>query len=443
MRWTKPLRYLQFSRQTQPKSLELNEALKSLCRSGRIIEAVDMLCGSKSQVDQQTYALLLQECIFRNEFNKGRRIHSHMITTGFAPDEYLQTKLVILYAKKADLRTAHIVFDGIPNRSVVSWNAMMSGYVQSGLEEVGLDLFYRMRLRGVNPDQFSFASVFRACASQATLEQGRRAHSVMIKCQIVNNVVVNSALMDMYFKCSSLGDARRVFDKALERNVVTWTALICGYGLHGRVEEVLELFHRMIDWGFRPNYVTFLAVLSACSHAGMVNEGWQYFYLMTRDYGIRPRAKHYATMVDLLGRAGKLYEAYEFVRNSPCEKYSVVWGALLGASRNFGDLELVKVAAQKFFELDPTNAGKHVVISNTYASFGLWENVKEAREGMRTFRVKKEPACSWIEVQKKVHMFLVGDKFHKESEQICEALQDLTCVLKDAGYVPDISRFDQ
>ncbi|KAK9132980.1 hypothetical protein Scep_012508 [Stephania cephalantha] len=442
MRLTNPLIYMQFSRQRQPNSLELNEKLKGLCRSGRIIEAVDILCGSKSQVDHQTFALLLQECIFKKEFNKGRRIHSQMITTGFAPDEYLQTKLVILYAKKGDLRTAHIVFDEIPNRSVVSWNAMISGYVQSGLEEVGLDLFYSMRLSGVKPDQFSFASVFRACASLATLEQGKRAHSVMIKCNVMNNVVVNSALMDMYFKCCSVGDARRAFDKALERNVVTWTALICGYGLHGLVDEVLELFCKMTKGGFRPNYVTFLAVLSACSHAGMVNEGWQYFYLMTRDYGIRPRAKHYATMVDLLGRAGKLYEAYEFVKNSPCEKYSVVWGALLGACRNYGDLELVKVAARKFFELEPMNAGKHVVISNTYASFGLWENVKEVREAMRTLRVKKEPACSWIEVQKEVHMFLVGDKFHKESEQMREAIKDLTCVLKDAGYVPDISSYD-
>ncbi|XP_043688780.1 pentatricopeptide repeat-containing protein At4g16470 isoform X1 [Telopea speciosissima] len=423
---------------TRESFTELDARLKGLCYSGRLTEAVSILCHTGSPLDPQTYALLLQESIFRKQFNEGKYIHAQMLKVGFLPDKFLQTKLLILYAKNGDMETAHILFGRIPDPTLVSWNAMISGYVQKGLEEIGLDLYYRLRQSGLKPDQFTFASVFRACATLATLEQGKRAHGVMIKTQTRENVVVNSSLMDMYFKCSSRQDGHRVFNKSSERNVITWTALISGYGIHGGVQEVLELYHRMLNEGFKPNYVTFLAVLSACSHGGLVNEGWRYFSSMTRDYGIRPRGKHYAAMVDLLGRAGRLKEAYTFVQNSPCHEYSVIWGALLGACRIHGDIELVKLAAKKFFELETQNAGKYVVLSNSYASFGLWKNVAEVREVMRAARVKKEPGYSWIEVKGKVHTFLVGDNSHQQTEQIYKTMKKLTSNLRDGGYVPDL-----
>ncbi|XP_010271319.1 PREDICTED: pentatricopeptide repeat-containing protein At4g16470 [Nelumbo nucifera] len=432
------MRYFHISRRTRGSFIQLDQTLRGLCFSGRLTEAVDILCRTESLLDTEIYALLLQECIFRKEFKKGRRIHAQMVIVGFAPDEYLQTKLAILYAKNGDLETAHIMFDKISNRSLVSWNAMISGYVQKGLDETGLNLYHKMRQSGLIPDQYTFASVFRACASLATLEQGKRVHAVMIKSQLTENVVVNSALTDMYFKCSSPHDGHRVFDKTSERNVVTWTALISGYGQHGRVNEVLDLFNRMLHEGFRPNYVTFLAVLTACSHGGLINEGWKYFTSMSRDYGIRPRGKHYAAMVDLLGRAGRLNEAYEFVLNSPCEDHSVIWGALLGACRIHGNLELVKLAAKKFFELEPENAGKYVVLSNAYAAYGLWKHVAEVRKVMKVSGVRKEPGYSWIEVQGEAHTFAVGDKSHRQSEQIYEVIKELTCALKDAGYLPDL-----
>ncbi|KAF9589299.1 hypothetical protein IFM89_022369 [Coptis chinensis] len=361
-----------------------------------------------------------------------------MFKVGFRPDQYLQTKLIILYAKDGDLDTAHILFDTIPERSLVSWNAMISGYVQKGLKEMGLDFYNKMRRSGFMPDQFTFSSVFRACATLAAIEKGKQAHAVMIKSDIKDNVVVNSALMDMYFKCSSPCDGYRVFDKSSERNAVTWTSLISGYGHNGRVDEVIEFFNRMIKEGFKPDYVTFLAVLSACGHGGFVSEGKRYFCSMIKDYGIKPRLKHYATMVDMLGRAGRLDEAFEFVENSPCEKHSVVWGALLGACQIHGRLDLANVAAKKFFELAPENAGKYVVLSNTYAAYGLWKNVDKVREVMRESGVKKEPSCSWIEIRREVHTFLVGDKSDTQSEQIYEMIKELTCILKDVGYVPDI-----
>lgn len=391
------------------------------------------------EVHHGTYAILLQECIFRKQYKKGRRIHAQMVVVGYTPNEYLKTKLLILYAKSGDLKAVHVLFDNLMEKSLISWNALISGYVQKGFEEMGLSLYYKMRQNGLIADQYTFASVFRACASLATLERGKQAHGVMIRCHLGENVVVNSALMDMYFKCSNLPDGHKVFDKSSNRNVVTWTSLISGYGQHGRVAEVLKSFNRMRDEGFRPNYVTFLAVLSACSHGGLVNEGWNYFSSMERDYGIRPRGQHYAAMVDLLGRAGRLKEAYEFVLNSPCREHSVIWGALLGACRIHGDMDLVKLAAKNYFELDPGNAGKYVVLSNAYATFGFWDNVVEVRGMMRDTGIIKDPAYSIIEVQREVHFFLQGDKSHKKSEEIYKMIIEMMHILKDAVYVPQIS----
>lgn len=418
--------------------LQLDKILKGLCITGRLAEAVGLLWRTGVKVLPETYSLLLQECIFSKAHKKGKRIHAQMIIAGLVPSEYLNTKLLILYAKSGDLRTAHILFDKLLDVSLIPWNAMIAGYVQKGLEETGLHLYYKMRLNGLTPDQYTFASVFRACAALATLEHGKRAHAVMIKSNIWGNVVVDSALIDMYFKCSSLFDGQRVFDKSSNRNVVTWTALISGYGQHGKVEEVLESFDRMKIEGFRPNYVTFLAVLCACSHGGLVDEGWEYFSLMTRDYGIQPRGQHYAAIVDLLGRAGRLHEAYELVLSSPCRNHSVIWGALLGACRTHGDIDLVELAAKRYFELEPENAGKYVVLSNAYASFGFWDSVAQVRGMMRNSGMVKEPGYSRIEVQEEVNFFLKGDKSHKQSDRIYEMIKEITCILKDAGYVPDL-----
>lgn len=431
------IKYFCLGPRTRQSLFSLDETLKGLCFAGRLLEAVHLLCRQGSCADPQTYALLLQETINRKETKLGRRIHAQMITTGFVPHEYLRTKLVIFYAKNGYMETAHQIFDRIPHRDLVSWNAMISGYVQNGLEQEGLNLYYSMRSAGLEPDQFTFASVFRACARLALLEHGKRAHGVMIKTLMKANVVVNSALVDMYFKCSSLSDGYMVFKSSSERNVATWTALISGYGQHGRVVEVLELFHQMIEDGFLPNHVTFLVVLSACSHGGLVDEGRKYFSSMRRDYGIRPRREHYAAVVNMLGRAGRLDEAYDFVRKSPCEEHSVIWGALLGASRIHGDVELGKLAAKRFFKMQPENAGKYVVLSNTFAANEMWENVAGVRGLIRSLGIKKEPAWSFIEIQGEVHTFLVGDKSHEQSEMIYEMINSLCCALAEAGYVSD------
>lgn len=420
-------------------SPNLDKVLRGLCISGRLAEAIGLLCRTGLPVLPRTYSLLLQESILRKEYRKGRRIHAQMIVVGHIPNEYLKTKLLILYAKSGYLETALILFRSLVERGLISWNAIIAGYVQKGLEEIGLDFFYAMRQSGLRPDQYTFASVFRACASLAALEPGKQVHGVMIKCQIRDNVVVNSALIDMYFKCSCICDGQRAFEKCLSRNTITWTSLISGFGQHGRVVEVIESFHRMTSEGFRPNYVTFLAVLSACSHGGLVDEGWKYFLSMTREYEILPQAKHYAAMVDLLGRAGKLKEAYEFIMNSPFKEHPSMWGALIGACKIHEDMGLLKVASKKFFELEPVNAIKHIVLANAYATSGLWDSVEEVRALMRKSGITKDPGYSRIEVQREVFFFFKGDISHQQSDEIYKLIKEMNSIIRDADHTPDIS----
>ncbi|KAJ4912402.1 Pentatricopeptide repeat-containing protein [Raphanus sativus] len=416
-----------------------NKTLRGLCITGRLKEAVGLLCrrssSSGSHLESDTYSLILQECIDRREYTKGKRLHAHMVVAGFAPNKFLKVKLLILYALSGDLRTGWILFRGLgKSKSLVSRNAMISGCVKKGLEQEGLLLYYEMRYCGVVPDQYTFSSVFRACSALASLEHGMRAHAVVVKTRHKSNIRVNGALVDMYFKCSSVSDGGRAFDQFLDRNVVTWTSLMSGYGYHGRVSEVLRCFEKMKEEGCRPNSVTFLVVLTACSHGGLVEEGREHFESMKRDYGIRPEGQHYAAMVDILGRAGRLREAYEFVLKSPCKKHAPVWGSLLGACRNHGNVELLELAATRYFELDPTNGGNYVVVANGYASCGMLDAASKFRRRMENAGVKKDPGFSQIELQGQVHKFMRNDTSHRLSRKIHEKVQEMASLFMDVDY---------
>uniref|UniRef100_A0A0E0LDP2 Potassium transporter n=1 Tax=Oryza punctata TaxID=4537 RepID=A0A0E0LDP2_ORYPU len=389
------------------------------------------------------HASTLEECVNRRDARMGKRIHARMVSMGFDCGVYIVTKLLIFYVKIGEVGVARKMFDGMPQRSVVAWNAMISGCARGGMQARAVEMFGLMRAEGMRPDQFTFASVLCACARLAALEHGRRVHGVMVKSRVGGgggggNVVVDSALVDMYLKCSSPEEARRAFAAAPARNVTMWTAVISGHGQHGRVAEALALFDQMtrVD-GLRPNDVTFLAVLSACAHAGLVDEGLRHFSSMSSDYGLTPRGEHYAAAVDMLARVGRLGDAYKLVKNlTDCQEHSVVWGALLGAGRKHGDVKLVELAARRFFRLQPGNAGKYVVLANTYAAREMWGSVAGAHEAMRSLGVKKDPAWSAVEVQGKRHAFLAGDSYHDECSAIYEACNALAAAVTEQSVPP-------
>eukprot|EP01018_Ginkgo_biloba_P008647 Gb_28765 [translate_table: standard] len=345
--------------------------------------------------------------------------------------------MVAGYAQNGHVDEALKLFQRIPEQNVISWNAMIAGYEQNGYFDEALKLFQHMRLTGVKPDLDTFSSVLPACAHLATLQHGKEIHEDIIRSGFQSDAFVGSALVDMYAKCGSIEEARKMFDKMARRDVVSWTAIIVGYAMHGCGKEALQLFEQMQCTRTKPNRVTFIGVLSACCHAGLVDDGWQYFSCMSQDYHITPEAEHYCCMVDLLGRAGCLYEAQKFIRKMPIKPDARVWSSLLGACRIHNNIELGVNVAERLIELDPKNSTHYVLLSNIYAAAGRWDDMEKVRKMMKERGVKKIPGCSWIEVNNKMYPFLVGDRSHPQTQEIYAKLERLSGKMKEAGYVPD------
>lgn len=255
---------------------------------------------------------------------------------------------------------------------------------------------------------------------------------------IESDVFVRSAIVDMYAKCGNLDDARLSFDKIYKPDTVLWTTIISAYAQHGHGREALLLFEEMQQAGLTPNHVTFLGVLAACSHTGLVDKGWHYFLSMSQHHGIRPRVEHYVCMVDILGRSGHLDEAEDLINSIPYEPDAILWKALLGACRVHGNLDIGRRAAEHLFDLEPQNAASYVLLSNVYAAAGKWDDVAKVRRMMKDREVKKNPGCSWIEIKNVVHKFIVGDRSHPQSERIYAMLNHLSKRMKEAGYMPDM-----
>lgn len=260
-----------------------------------------------------------------------------------------------------------------------------------------------------------------------------------MKIDLEDNVIVGTSIIDMYCKCGRVEMARRAFDRMRDKNVRTWTAMIAGYGMHGRAREALELFYEMVRTGIRPNYVTFVSVLAACSHAGRVDEGWRWFSSMHHEYKIEPGIEHYGCIVDLLGRAGFVSKAHELIKGMKVKPDFVIWGSLLGACRTHNNVELAEISAGKLFELDPDNCGYYVLLCNIYADAERWEDVERMRTIMNSRGLVKTPGYSSVELKGRVHMFLVGDKGHPQHESIYEYLEKIYVKLKQAGYLPNIT----
>eukprot|EP01018_Ginkgo_biloba_P007201 Gb_03579 [translate_table: standard] len=386
--------------------------------------------------DKFTLASVLGACSRPEALEQGKEVHAHIVKTGFDLDILVGSALVTMYSKCVSIESARGVFKNMPKHDLVSWSAMITGYTYNGYGEEALKHFYQMQVSGIVLDTFTFANVLAACADLAALEQGKRIHANAAKIGFESDVSVGSALVTMYSRCGSIEHARKMFDGMCTRDVVAWTAMIAGCAQHGCGEEALQLFEQMQQAGMKPDHVSFVGVLSACSHVGLVNEGRWYFDSMSRDYGIVPRVEHYACMVDLLGRAGCLGEAEAFINEIPFEPGALVWGTLLGACRVHGNMELGKQAAERLLELDPQNSATYVLLSNIYAEAGRWEDVAKVRTMMKDKGVKKDPGCSWIEVKNRVHTFIIEDRSHPQVEQIYAKLEELIGQIEEAGFVP-------
>eukprot|EP01018_Ginkgo_biloba_P038350 Gb_00522 [translate_table: standard] len=386
-------------------------------------------------LNQFTLAIIFSIFASPEALEQGQQGHAHIIKTGFELDVALMNSLVTMYAKCGSIEDASGVFRQMPKRDVISWNAMVAGYAQNGYGEEALKLSCQMQCADMKLNQMTFVSVLRACATLAALEQGKQFHAQIIRNGLDSEISVSNAFVTMYAKCASIEDSYKVFDKMAKRDVVSWNAMIAGCAQHGLGKEALKLFEQMQSTGMKPNHITFVGVLSACSHVGMIDEGRLYFDSMCKNHGITPREEHYACMVDLFARAGQLVEAEYLINKMPFEPNSLMWRTLLGACRVHGDLALGKRAADCLLKLEPQDTATYVLLSNIYAFAGRWDDTANVRKIMKDRRIQKEPGCSWVVVKNRVHAFLVGDRSHPQTEEIYEELERLTGQMEEEGYM--------
>lgn len=417
-----------------------NTLIAGSAQNGLYKEALAMLrdMGSDNlKPDSFTLSSVLPIFAEYVDIIKGKEIHGYAIRHGFDSDVFIGSSLIDMYAKCARIKDSYQVFNSLPHRDGISWNSIIAGCVQNGLFDEGLRFFRQMLMAKVQPKHVTFSSIMPACAHLTTLNLGRQLHGYIIRGGFDDNVYIASSLVDMYAKCGNIMIAKWIFDKIEQHDMVSWTAIIMGCALHGHAHDAISLFEQMETEGVKPNYVAFMAVLTACSHAGLIDEAWKYFNSMTLKYGIAPGLEHYAAMADLLGRAGKLDEAYRFISNMNIRPTGSVWSTLLAACRVHKNVELAEKVAEKIFLVDPENMGAYVLLSNIYSAARRWKEAAKLRISMRDKGMKKIPACSWIEVKNKVHAFVAGDNSHSYYNRIIEALEVLLEWMEREGYVPN------
>lgn len=390
-------------------------------------------------VDMYTLASVLTAFTSAKDLAGGAQFHSFLIKSAFETNPHVGSGLVDLYSKCCRVSEAKKVFQEVDEPDLVLWNTMISGFsLNEECSEEGLQFFQCLQRSGFRPDDCSFVCAISACSNLSSPSQCQQLHSLAMKSDFpANPVSVNNALISMYAKCGNLRDADKLFVRMPERNSVSYNSIIAAYAQHGLGLHALELFGEMLDSKNEPTSITFVSVLSACAHTGRVDEGLRHFNSMKKDHNFEPSEEHYCCMIDLLSRAGRFAEAEKMIKTMPFDPGAVGWAALLGACRTHGNLELGARAAEKLLELDPSNASAYVMLANMHASSGNWEEMANSRTLMRDRGVRKKPGCSWIEIGRRIHVFVADDVSHPRIREIYEFLEKIWEKMKRAGYVPD------
>nr|XP_043634429.1 pentatricopeptide repeat-containing protein At1g20230 [Erigeron canadensis]XP_043634430.1 pentatricopeptide repeat-containing protein At1g20230 [Erigeron canadensis] len=458
----------------EPNLVTWNGLVAGFNQSGNCLEAVMVfqemcLCGFKP--DGMTVSSIVPSVGDLGDLLLGVQIHGYVFKVALLSDKCVVSALIDMYGKCSSTVEMSRVFDEMCFKDVGACNALISGFARNGLTEdalakfkelrkkelelnvvswtsiiaccsqhgkdmEALELFREMQVSGVKPNAVTIPCLLPACGNIAALMHGKSAHGFSLRTGILNNVYVGSALIDMYANCGRIKFARICFDRMPVRNIVCWNAIMGGYAMHGNANEVIKIFRLMEQSDQKPDFITFTSLLSACSHSGFTEQGERFFNKMTKEYGMKPRVEHYACLVTLLSRAGKLKEAYSTIEQMPFEPDACVWGALLSSCRVHGNVNLAEVAANKLFELEPNNPGNYVLLSNIYANKGLWKEVDRVRDLMKSMGMRKNPGCSWIEIKNKVHMLLAGDRSHPQMAEISEKMDNLVMEMKKAGCLP-------
>lgn len=412
-------------------------------------------------------------CSHHNAIEEGKQVHAHILKFGHSSDSFSQNNLIHMYVSFNNLQDARKVFDKMPHpdpiswttlitgysqlghinearklfnkmpeRNPVSWNAMISAYVQSNRFHEALLLFTEMQSNHIKLDKFVAASMLSACTGLGALKQGEWIHDYITKNGIEIDPKLATTIIDMYCKCGSLEKALKTFNDLTNSNSVSvsissWNSMIGGFAMHGKGDSAIDLFKKMERESVTPDYITFVNLLSACAHSGLVEKGRYYFKHMVEVYGIPPGMEHYGCMVDLLGRAGMFDSATKLINEMPMDADVGVMGALLGACKIHNNIELGEKIGEKVIELEPNNSGRYVLLANIYANASKFESVAKIRKLMNDRGVKKEPGFSQIEIGGKINEFIAGGRVHKDSKEIYEKVNEMLTCVKSIGYKPE------
>ncbi|XP_019455528.1 PREDICTED: pentatricopeptide repeat-containing protein At4g01030, mitochondrial [Lupinus angustifolius] len=386
---------------------------------------------------------LISGYCFKGLFSNAETLLNQMEKEGIKHDLVTWNSLVSGYSMWGRSEEALAVINRMKSLgftpNVVSWTAMISGCSQNEKYRDALQFFIQMQEENVKPNSTTICSLLRACSGPSLLKKGEEIHCFSIRLGFVDDIYLATALIDMYSKGGKLKVAHEVFNGIREKTLPCWNCILMGYALHGHGEEVMILFDNMCKTGIRPDAITFTALLSGCKSSGLVDEGWKYFDSMKTDYNIIPTIEHYSCMVDLLGKAGFLDEAVDFIQNMPVKPDASIWGALLACCRIHKDIKLAEIAARKLFKLEPYNSANYVLMMNIYSSLNRWDDVERLKDKMTALGIKSPHVWSWTQVNQSVHVFSTEGKSHPEEGEIYFELYQLISEIRMLGYIPDIN----
>ncbi|KAL8200642.1 hypothetical protein R6Q57_011981 [Mikania cordata] len=417
-----------------------NAIIAAYEQNGNVDETLQLLVrmlSSGLEPDDFTFGSVLKACAGMKSLNNGMEIHGRIIKSGMGLESFIGSVLVDMYCKCVKIEDAEKLHERMEDQTMVSWNAIISGFSLQEQSEEAQKFFSQMLKSGTKPDNFTFATVLDTCANLATISLGRQIHGQIIKQEMQSDVFICSTLVDMYSKCGNMQDSRLLFEKSENKDFVTWNAMICGYANHGLANEAINIFESMKLNNVKPNHATFVSVLRACAHMGQVEKGLQYFNSMSSNYQLNPQLEHYSCMVDILGRSGQVNKALNLINDMPIEPDDVIWRTLLGICKLQKNVEVAEEVASRLIQLDPQDSSTYVLLANIYADVGMWEKMSKIRKNMRHIGLKKEPGCSWIEVKSELHMFVIGDKAHPRCKEIYNKLDELILEMTLSGYVDD------
>ncbi|PIA60749.1 hypothetical protein AQUCO_00300336v1 [Aquilegia coerulea] len=431
-----------FDRIPQPDTFIYNTMIKGYlqaCLIGNCILFYFRMLEELVEPNSFTFPLVVKACCVGNAIEEGKQVHAHVLKFGFGEDRLIQNNLINMYGSFEYLDEARRVFEKMVrrDRNSVSWNVMITAFVQSNRFREAFALFDRMRLEKVELNKFVAASMLSACTGLGALKQGKWIHGYIENGGIELDSKLATTIIDMYCKCGCIEKAFDVFNGLSHKGISTWNCMIGGLAMHGKGEAAIELFHEMEREMISPDHITFVNVLSACSHAGLIEKGRYYFKYMREAHGIEPMMEHFGCMVDLLGRSGLLTEAKRLIDEMPMNPDAVILGAFLGACQIHGEVGLGEQIGKKVIELEPHNSGRYVLLANLYAKVGRWDDVAKVRKLMNDRGVKKFPGFSMIELDGVVNEFVAESKGHPQAKEIYAKVDEMLESIRCIGYNPE------